>query len=575
LNREHVKPIPVSTEPPRGFWEREIVHFPSPLSPMTRSLFFEAANKYLLQAFEELGFIAQSVEMRDIGGWQYFRVVPPMGKEEEPSFRFLSWVLIRIHPYFRRRLKAAKEVIHRNKAGKILENWNNDWRPEMELKIASLKGADLASLSDADLQSHFESCYKLWFRGARHHVFVNFAHLIAIARFVLLCQEQLNWSVEKSLGLLSGLSGKSTEPSHRMAELADRVQGKPAIHQYLLNPGPHPMGELKALDVDFAEAFRNYQKNYGCRALRYEVMEPTLGEKPQVLLQLIRNQIQRSYDPVAEEILLSKQREESQKNALDLISQKGPRDQEKFKVALKAAQDAYPAQEDNEFFNISIPLALLRYVLLEMGSRLKNRGLIKEITDIFFLNPEEARQAFVEGRDYTEVIFRRRGERVWIKSHPGPSSYGTPPKGESDWSLFPEELRQVSQALVWGLETDREIPKGKRDDAINQEILGKPGSPGEYTGAVRVVLNEYEFNKVQAGDVLVCPITCPVWSILFSSIGALVTDTGGVLAHAAIIAREYGIPAVLATGNATQRLRDGQIVKVDGSTGRVSVVSSN
>lgn len=88
-------------------------------------------------------------------------------------------------------------------------------------------------------------------------------------------------------------------------------------------------------------------------------------------------------------------------------------------------------------------------------------------------------------------------------------------------------------------------------------------------GPFRVVRSEEEFDKVRGGDVLVCPITSPTWSVLFPSIGALVTDSGGLLSHPAIIAREFGIPAVLATGSGTERLEDGQMVTVDGGTGRV------
>jgi pyruvate,water dikinase len=86
-----------------------------------------------------------------------------------------------------------------------------------------------------------------------------------------------------------------------------------------------------------------------------------------------------------------------------------------------------------------------------------------------------------------------------------------------------------------------------------------------------VIHDETEFDRIRPGDVLVCPITSPVWTVLFPSVGALVTDSGGILSHSAIIAREYGIPAVVATGNATRLLKDGQFVMVDGNAGVVSV----
>lgn len=104
-------------------------------------------------------------------------------------------------------------------------------------------------------------------------------------------------------------------------------------------------------------------------------------------------------------------------------------------------------------------------------------------------------------------------------------------------------------------------------------VTGISASAGSYTGPVRVVMDEREFGKIEPGDVLVCPITSPVWSVLFPRIGALVTDSGGVLSHPAIIAREYRVPAVVATGNATALLKDGQRVRVDGAAGRVEVLA--
>jgi pyruvate,water dikinase len=90
-----------------------------------------------------------------------------------------------------------------------------------------------------------------------------------------------------------------------------------------------------------------------------------------------------------------------------------------------------------------------------------------------------------------------------------------------------------------------------------------------------VVRDESQFERIRPGDVLVCPITSPVWSVLFPSIGALVTDTGGVLSHPAIIAREYGIPAIVATGSATSRLTDGGLVTVNGSRGTVEIETAH
>jgi pyruvate,water dikinase len=97
-------------------------------------------------------------------------------------------------------------------------------------------------------------------------------------------------------------------------------------------------------------------------------------------------------------------------------------------------------------------------------------------------------------------------------------------------------------------------------------------SPGAYEGTARVVLDESELDRIEPGDVLVCPITSPVWSMVFPALGALVCDSGGPLSHPAIIAREFAIPAVVNTGNATSVIPDGATVRVDGDRGSVSVL---
>jgi rifampicin phosphotransferase len=103
-------------------------------------------------------------------------------------------------------------------------------------------------------------------------------------------------------------------------------------------------------------------------------------------------------------------------------------------------------------------------------------------------------------------------------------------------------------------------------------LHGKPASPGRYAGIVRVIHSEAEFDRLRAGDVLVCRVFLPVWTVLFPRVGAVVTDSGGILSNPAIVARECGVPIVVATGMGTTLLRDGQAVIVDGTSGTVEIV---
>ena len=279
-------------------------------------------------------------------------------------------------------------------------------------------------------------------------------------------------------------------------------------------------------------------------------------------LGLIRDQLRRGYDPPKD----AKAADRLRQNAL---AARTATERERFERTLERATTYYPIREDNEFYTVSAPLAVFRFVALELGRRLAERGQVASADEVFFLELAEAERALESGDDFREIVRRRRGERAWALAHPAPPSYGKNPGPPPDPSVFPGEAATMLRATLWALENVFASEASQARQADSTRIKGIGAAPGSYTGPVRVIMGEEQFDKIEAGDVLVCPITSPVWSVLFPSVGALVTDTGGILSHPAIIAREYGIPAVVATGNATALLKDGQLVTVDGGAGTV------
>jgi pyruvate,water dikinase len=233
------------------------------------------------------------------------------------------------------------------------------------------------------------------------------------------------------------------------------------------------------------------------------------------------------------------------------------------------AQRAYGQREDNISWLDNQPCALLRYCALEFGRRLVERGVLTHAADAVYLQDLELVEALAnnDATDLRHLVARRKAERAWMIAHPGPASHGRDPGPPPDLSPLPPDLRLVNAAFVHFMELMMapSTPQDARD-----ELRGLPASPGRYSGTVRVVHDETEFVRLLPGEVLVAPTTSPPWSVLFLQAGAVVTDGGGVLSHTAVIAREYGIPAVLATGEATRRLSDGDQVTVDGSVGLVS-----
>jgi pyruvate,water dikinase len=219
----------------------------------------------------------------------------------------------------------------------------------------------------------------------------------------------------------------------------------------------------------------------------------------------------------------------------------------------------------------------LRASAIEIGRRLVERGVLDRPDDAVqlplealrgALRPDAVLDAAVGG--LRASVAQARAERAYVRANPGPPFYGPEPQPPPDLRALPAAGREVNEAL---LRAHRRPPVVAADAVAGEVLTGVAASPGSYTGPVRLVLGPADFARVRAGDVLVCPTTDPAWSLLFGVAGALVTNGGNVLSHAAIVAREHAIPAVVGTATATRDLRDGQVVTVDSNAGTVTIAS--
>jgi rifampicin phosphotransferase len=223
-----------------------------------------------------------------------------------------------------------------------------------------------------------------------------------------------------------------------------------------------------------------------------------------------------------------------------------PQLQARFQALLQVAQ-RYAVLREQQARQLTVGWPLLRRCALHLGEILHADGVIDRAEDVFFLTRAEL-DAHASRQD---VVGRRRA--VWERQRRllAPLTIGRPPR------LLAKELL----AAVDAVRTTSPAP----EDAI----VGQPASPGRATGQVRTLHGPADFDRFQAGEVLVARATAPAWTPLFSRAAAVVTDGGTLAAHASLVAREYGIPAVVATGDATARLADGQVVTVDGGAGTV------
>jgi pyruvate,water dikinase len=435
-----------------------------------------------------------------------------------------------------------------------------------------LRDVNLTTLNDVELDEYIAETIALFEEGNKIHFLLHAAYGGFLGRMVLTCHDLLGWEEGKVFEMLNGLSQKSTEPSRRLADLARIVQENQKLRSLVQDIDYDTLDRLTEADAQFGAAFREYLHEYGCRALRYEIGDLTLAETPTLVLGFIYTLLLRGYDPAADASALKHKRRSTVEKARADLSRRSSQERELFEKLLAQAEQAYPVREDNEFYTLGVPVALIRYGVLEIGRRLAERGQIGERDDVFFLKIEEARRELRDGGDMLRLVRRRKGERTWVLAHPGPATYGEYTGPPPDFSVLPTEARIVMESALWYMDRNFAQEHSRKAEATGGELRGIAASPGKFQGAVRVIMDESELGKVKARDVLVCPITSPVWTVMFPSIGALVTDTGGILSHSAIIAREYRVPAVVGTGRATRVLRDGQIVKVDGTAGTVERV---
>jgi phosphohistidine swiveling domain-containing protein len=245
-----------------------------------------------------------------------------------------------------------------------------------------------------------------------------------------------------------------------------------------------------------------------------------------------------------------------------------PRQRRRFETLLALAQRyAIVREEQAGWFTLGWPV--MRRAALRLGDELCQRGVIKQAEDIFFLTYAEVMKhsekrglpGGYDGGDLNDVVTVRQQEWQRQRRLTPPLALGKP----------------VGAQLIAGAVEAMRIrtgPHGRVGSGAvgSEEIVGMPASPGRATGPVRIVRGPEDFDQFQVGEVLVAQVTAPAWTPLFERAVAVITDGGSVAAHASLVAREYGIPAVVGAGDATARLRDGQIVAVDGGAGVVEVI---
>ena len=247
-----------------------------------------------------------------------------------------------------------------------------------------------------------------------------------------------------------------------------------------------------------------------------------------------------------------------------------------FQELLALSRMVFPYVEEHKFYCDYWFLTRWWNKLREFGALLAGHGFIADTEDVFQLTRHEVASALDElvltwatggeplgPTHWPPVVARRKALLEGLAKWTPPPALGA----------TPEAIHDPMSIMLWGVTTER-VQEWARAEAGGMRLTGAAASPGVVEGPARVVIEIGELAAVRDGDVLVCPITSPAWAPIFPKIRAVVTDIGGVMSHAAIVCREYGLPAVVGTGRATAEIKTGQTIRVDGSNGVVEILGA-
>jgi len=442
--------------------------------------------------------------------------------------------------------------------------WFEDILPEIKQHIAYFESCDLRGMSLDQLRAHLVETLKRVERMAALHG-VIMPMLYAMSQFEeLYCELFEGATTLDALRLTQGFDNKTMEGDRALWRLSRAARSIPEIREIL---SKHTAAEVipalgKSLaSQQFLADLRAWLAQYGQRLnSAFALNEPSWIEDPTTAIQNLQAYVAMpDLRPELESTALAAEREKSVAEARAKLAGYPQPIVTRFETLLKAAQVATIVHEDHNFWIDQRLFYHVRRVILEFGGRLAQAGVLAAVNDVFYLTPDELQN----GQDVSvERLAQDRKTEMERFSHvTPPPMLGTMPAFEMT------DGGSMVRAMFKG-----EMSPANTGNKETNKVKGLPGSAGVVRGTARVILSLTEAGKLQPGDVLVTISTEPPWTPLFATASAVVTDSGGVLSHSAVVAREYRIPAVVGTGNATTTFKDGQLIEVDGNAGIVRVV---
>lgn len=547
------------TPPGPGVWELESTHMVRPASRAMASVFPDAATKGFREGMARYGMLLEGLEFRVVNRYIYTAVRAvgaPKGAKGPPP-KLIFKLVMKLHPEVRKRIRTIEETFATKRWREEVALWDAKLKPAIARENMELQKVDLRALTDAELVRHLERCFDAVRRAVTTHHSLNPTAMLPLGDFLVHVRDWTGLEPSAVLPLFRGSSRVSQGATEELDALASAIGGNSSI----LEGDPALVVDALTSRTDaIGEAARRYLDTAGGRiATGYDVADLTLAEMPELIVENIKS------------ALAQKTTSHQQPATSNSIREKvPPQHRAQFDELLEEARFTYRMRDERGYNNDAWSTGITRRAMLEGGRRLVDRGRLHEAEHAVELTPDELISMLQggPGRTADEAAADARF-RMTHTSADAPRFLGGTPSGPPPPEWLPPAAARSERAvgIVLG-----EMFAAREKQQPSATISGHAASPGEVTGTARLVMDPRDMARVRKGDVLITRSTAPSYNALLPLLSGIVTDRGGTLSHAAVVAREYGIPAVVGCGNATELIRDGMRVRLDGARGTVEVL---
>ncbi|QKV75812.1 PEP-utilizing enzyme [Amycolatopsis sp. Hca4] len=550
-------------------WVHDDLHIPNPVSPMYADIGgWWLKCDYMFRRFGTP--FASDWVSKIINGYVYTAAIPAQNglKVEASEFGarytprtpldenyagdiggYLGWTL----PYY---------------AENFLPWWRDRLVPEMKRNFDRFDGYDYDGASLVELAVLLEDALDMHDRHWSIHWVLNFAQFSSTTNLNTVIAEVKGEGDHSALmgRLQSSTENRNWDSIEELWQIKEKIKKDPdgvVAKAFTKATAADVVAELETTEAGrafLAEDIENYAAEFGYKSMyAHEFSFKTWRESPAPIIEAVRGYLEADYSYPDEIASVAADLEAAKAEVMAGVSEGESRD--KLARALDLSLRMNPLTPDHHFYIDQGTNARVRIVLIAIGKKLVEAGKLSDPEDVMYLRYNELRTVMAGSNsfDVEELIGDRRDARE--------EAFEVRPR---DWvGTATEDNVAFPYLALWAFPEKLH----RKPSTTEGEIHGLAASVGVIEGTARVVLSPEQFQEVQRDEIIICRMTSPSWVVLFTKIGGLVTDAGGMASHPAVVSREFGIPAVVGTSDATRRIKTGDRIRVNGATGVVQVLA--